>query len=514
MGGLRAWLAGVAGAIMVAGAANATDGVIRLERLGTYATGVFDAGAAEIPAYDPATRRLFVVNGDAEAIDILDIADPGQPRKLGAIDVSALGSPNSVAVGNGVVAVAIEDKVVTLPGRVAFYDTDGRRLKVVRVGALPDMLTFTPDGRRLLVANEGEKDGDVDPVGSVSLIDIAAGVANATVRQLGFTRFNGDKSALAARGVRFVDPAATVAQDLEPEYIAVAADGRRAWVTLQENNALAFIDLDTPRITRIGALGWKDHRAAGNGLDPSDEDGGIAIRRWPVKGFYMPDAIAAYTAAGRTYLITANEGDSRGEDVAVADIVLDPAHFPNAPVLQRPENLGVLDVSGVDGDDDGDGKYEALFSYGGRSFTIWTAAGDRVWDSGDRLERITARRFPTEFNADNDENGSFDKRSPAKGPEPEGVAVGRVGGRTYAFIGLERIGGIIVFDVSDPAAPRFVQYANDRNFDGDAEAGTAGDLGPEGLLFIPAAASPTGEPLLVVANEVSGTTTLYRIVRT
>jgi DNA-binding beta-propeller fold protein YncE len=509
--GMKRLLAGVTAVVLLSGVAVASEGAIRIDLAGTYATGVFDEGAAEIPAFDPASKRLFVVNGFTDAIDVIDIADPARPSLLTSIAVGALGSPNSVAVAGGIVAVAIEDGVVTNPGRVAFFDTAGNRLKVVRVGALPDMLTFTPDGRRVLVANEGEADEGVDPVGSVSIIDLSAGVANATVQTLGFIRFNRERSTLKAAGVRFVDPNATVAQDLEPEYIAVAADGRRAWVTLQENNALALIDLVRPRITGIVPLGAKDHRAAASGLDASDEDGGIFIRRWPVFGLYMPDSIAAYRTGGGTYLITANEGDSRGEDVEVQDLALDPVAFPDAAFLQEERNLGVLEVSAIDGDPDGDGRYNRLFAYGARSFSIWSATGDLVWDSGDRLEQITARRYPADFNATNDENGSFDDRSPAKGPEPEGVAVGSVSGRTYAFVGLERIGGIVVFDVTDPTRPRFIAYTNNRDFAGDPAAGTAGDLGPEGLLFIPAAAAPTGVPLLVVANEVSGTTSIYTI---
>jgi len=91
--------------------------------------------------------------------------------------------------------------------------------------------------------------------------------------------------------------------------------------------------------------------------------------------------------------------------------------------------------------------------------------------------------------------------------------VGVVHGRTYAFIGLERIGGIVVFDVTAPRRPAWVQYVNTRDFAGDAEAGTAGDLGPEGLAFIPAAESPNGRPMLAVGFEISGTTTLFEIVR-
>jgi hypothetical protein len=190
---------------------------------------------------------------------------------------------------------------------------------------------------------------------------------------------------------------------------------------------------------------------------------------------------------------------------------LDSTLFPNASQLQRPENLGRLEVTNTRGDTDGDGAFEKIYSYGARSFSIWDANGNLVYDSGNSLESIVAEKFPDNFNSDNDANNSFDSRSVAKGPEPEGVTTGVINNRTYAFIGLERIGGVAIYDVTNPVAPEFVQYTNNRNFEGDAEAGTAGDLGPEGLEFIDAEDSPNGEPLLVVTHEVSGSTTVYQI---
>jgi Ca2+-binding RTX toxin-like protein len=251
-----------------------------------------------------------------------------------------------------------------------------------------------------------------------------------------------------------------------------------------------------------------------NALDASDEDGNINIRNWPVQGMYQPDAIATFAVNGETYIVTANEGDARdydgfSEEVRVADLTLDPDAFPNADELQAEAALGRLTVTNTLGDPDGDGDFDQLFSFGARSFSIWDSAGNLVFDSGDDFERITAELLPDEFNSDNDENDSLDSRSDAKGPEPEGVVTGVVDGRTYAFIGLERIGGIMVYDVTNPVSPSFVQYINTRDFEGNAEAGTAGDLGPEGLVFIAAEDSPTGRPLLAVANEVSGSTTLY-----
>jgi hypothetical protein len=255
-------------------------------------------------------------------------------------------------------------------------------------------------------------------------------------------------------------------------------------------------------------------------MDASDKDDAIRINLYDgVVGLYQPDAIAAYRYKGQTYIVTANEGDARDYDTfsveaRVKDLDLDPTRFPNADELQDKEVLGRLTVTDTLGDIDGDGDYDRLYAFGARSFSIFKATRRGmipVYDSGDQFEQIVAAALPADFNADNDENGSFDSRSDAKGPEPEGIALGAIGRRTYAFIGLERIGGIMVYDITCPYAPQFVQYINNRDFEGDAEAGTAGDLGPEGITFIPAKQSPDGQPMLAVANEVSGSTTLYRI---
>lgn len=509
--------------VLAGGDLLAQPGSLVLTPVGRFETGVFAEGGAEIVAHDPATQRLFLVSAVAARIEILDIRRPAAPVKTGSLDLTPFGAGvNSVAVHGGLLAVAVEAEDRQAPGRAVFFTTGGQLLGAVTVGALPDMITFTPDGRRVLVANEGEpldycQAGPAnDPEGSVSVIDLPAGggaPAQANVRTAGFASFNGTQ---LPAGIRIFGPGATVAQDLEPEYVAVAADSRTAWVTLQENNALAVIDLDQAQVTALLPLGTKDHGLRGNGLDPSDRDGGVRIAPWPVRGLYMPDAIAAYRVGGQDFLVTANEGDARdyecfGEEERVGGVDLDPAAFPNAAALQEDETLGRLRTTSASGDLDGDGDFDEIHTFGARSFSIRNGAGELVWDSGDDLELITAAALPDGFNSTNDENGTFDERSDDKGPEPEGVALGVFRGRTYAFVGLERTGGIAVFDVSNPLAPTFVRYVNTRDFGGDAEAGTAGDLGPEGLLFIPRSASPIPRALLVAANEVSGTVTIYSI---
>ncbi|MFY8120119.1 MAG: choice-of-anchor I family protein [Burkholderiaceae bacterium] len=547
-----------------------TPSSITLELAGRHTTGVYNAGGAEIPAYDPASRRLFVVNGSSGTVDVLNIANPAAPALVGTITSASIGSGlggiNSVAIANGIVALAVEASPKTNPGVVAFYRAaDLTRLSTVPVGALPDMVAFTPDGRFALTANEAEPNSygaadSVDPEGSVSIIDVS-NIAAPTVRTAGFTAFNGQRDALRSAGVRIyglpgrtiaggpiVDPAgATVAQDLEPESITVSADGTRAWVTLQENNALAVIDIVSATVTQVLPLGFKDFSLAANALDASDRDlapgfsaGAINFRNWRVLGMYQPDAIASYTVGGTTYLVTANEGDARDwpglqEEVRVSTLALGGAALAQtgmapctdaggAPVaVTANQCLGRLQVTNRTGLNSVTSTFDTLYAFGGRSFSIWNAStGALVWDSGDQLERRLAALYPQNFNASHTAN-TLDGRSTSKGPEPEAIAVQRFGSKTFAFIGLERIGGVMVYDITNPAAPSFVSYANSRNFAVTPGAATipgaagnpatnTGDLGPEGILVIPAAQSPTNAPLLVVANEISGTTSIFRIV--
>ncbi len=481
--------------------------------------GGITGSGAEIPAFDPASDRLFVVAGTT--VEIYSIGTTGALTALGNLApgfTSADGInvlPNSVAVKNGIVAVAyaLVDAATNAQqvGRVSFFNAaDGNFLNSVEVGFLPDMVAFTPDGTKVLTANEGEPNSynqadSFDPEGSISIINLASGVANATVQNVNFNSFDSQIDALKAAGVRIFGPNATVSQDLEPEYIAFSADGTTAFVTLQENNAVAILDMATETVTEIKPLGLKDHNAPDQGLDASDRDGGINIQNWPVFGMYQPDAIASYSVGGQTYYITANEGDARDYDgfaeevrVGSSSYVLDPTAFPDAATLKDQANLGRLTVTNATGDTDGDGDFDRIDVFGSRSFSIWDGNGNLVFDSGDLLERITAEQVPSFFNSNGDFTSGFDSRSDNKGPEPEGVVVGVVNGRTYAFIGLERVGDVVVFDVTNPTAPEFIEYIN-----------VPEDISVEGLTFITAADSPTGKALLVTANEVSNTVAVF-----
>lgn len=583
--------------------AEATPLTVVLEKIGSYATGEFVKSAAEITAYDAASKRSFVVNALAGAVDVLDLSNPAKPVKVGRIEgqsVLAGAEINSVAVRNGVVAVAMQAKVKTDNGRMALYDAGSLALiSQIEIGAQPDMVTFSPDGKYVLVANEGEPSDDyqIDPEGSVSVIDVSD-AKKPVARTAGFTQFNGQEAALRARGVRIFGPKATAAKDFEPEYIAVSADSRTAWVTLQENNALARIDLASATVTAVTALGYKDNSLAANALDIQDEDGKINITTWGgLRSLYMPDSIAAYDAGGKTYLVTANEGDARawgegnpaylngdtskgfmeefrvkhltnakgwsgrkGDDLPAhlgalaAGGLLNPATFAycgataGAPGKCRDDDvLGRLKVTWTQGyQQNADGSpvmytaagvaspagdrlmYDNLYAFGGRSFSIWDENGALVWDSGAAIEKFlasdacklgSARSIPckTYFNSGHDATAKLDARSSAKGPEPEGLAVGKVGGKTFAFVGLERMGGVLVYDITNPRAPLQMDYLNTREgweLDPAKNLDKVGDLGPEGLHFVPAASSPNGKPLLIVGNEVSGTTAIFQLKMT
>lgn len=503
-------------AILLSGLATVAT-AIELNPLASYETGIFDDGGAEIVAYDAGSQRVFFVNAGLSRVDVLDATDPSAPSLLFSIDATPYGaSANSVAVRDGLVVVAVENDDAQANGVVVAFDVDGTYLWDVEVGALPDMVTFTPDGRSVLVANEGEPDDDydIDPEGSVSRIDLPLSPGGTPV----VTTYDLDGPTLeACADCRVFGPGATAAQDFEPEYIAVSADGRRAYVAFQENNALGILDLELGRLVNVRGLGFKDHTLPENAFDASNRSDEIEMRTWPVKGMYQPDAIATFEASGGTMLVSANEGDARdydgySEEERVEDLVLDPTAFPDAATLQLEENLGRLTTTLATGDTDGDGDHDEIYAYGARSISVWNDGGQLVWDSGRELEDITAAAYPDDFNSTNTENDSFKNRSDDKGPEPEGLVVGEVNGISYVFVGLERMGGVVVYDLSDPSSPSFVQYVNTRDYSGDPEAGTAGDLGPEGLVFVPAGDSPIGTPLLIVGYEISGTVGFFEIL--
>jgi 2',3'-cyclic-nucleotide 2'-phosphodiesterase (5'-nucleotidase family) len=491
---------------------------MQFTHLASYSSGLGEA-SCEISAYDSKTRRLFIINTADSSLEVVDVAVPSNPVKLDRLTLS-FGSPNSVAAFAGHVAVAVEADPKTDPGKVLFLDA--RTLDEIGsadVGALPDMVCFSPDGQRVLVANEGEPSTDytADPEGSVSIIDVSGGFSNPPVATAGFTSFDSQRAALRASGVRIYgifNGESSVAQDIEPEYITVSSDGNEAWVTCQENNAIATIDVAGATVTALAPLGFKDHLLAGNSLDASDKDDAAALANWPLHGMYEPDTIAGYSVDGEYFLLTANEGDARdwdayAEESRIKDLTLDPAAFPDAAALQEDEAIGRLNVTTAQGDTDGDGDFDVLYSMGGRSFSIWNASAEQVFDSGNSFETYFAANLPDYFNGEFDPDGpeyTFDDRSDNKGAEPEGAAVGFYCGRWLGFVGLERQGGFFVYDVSDPAAPDQLGWFNNADY----AAGT-GDVSPEGFVYVPAFRSPTYKPLLFVSHEISGSVGIWQL---
>lgn len=484
----------------------------------SYRTGIFDDSASEIADYDAATQQVFATNSSNNTIDIIDISDITNPTLVSSIDLAPyFGSINSLAVGNGFIAAALEDTIAQNDGRIVFFSTQGTFQSEVQVGALPDMVAISPDGSKAVVALEGEPDDDylVDPRGGVGIIDLSGGVANLTQAQVTILDFSGLS---IDPDVRIFGPGATAVEDLEPEYVTFADNSQTAYVSIQENNAIAIVDLSTNIITSVEPLGYKDHSLANNSLDASNDDFGIKfITQDNLFGMYQPDAIAYYTINGNDYIVTANEGDSRdyngfSEEARVADVTLDATAFPNAALIQEDSALGRLKITTTLGDTDGDGDYDELYAYGGRSFSIYEVNSTgltQVYDSGNDFEQRLAVINPANFNSNNDDNTSFDSRSDDKGPEPEAVEIVRDDANVYAFIGLERMGGVFIYNITDPSNVTYVDYFTSRDFSA-AEVNCEG-LGPEDVIFVPGTESPTGQSLVLVSNEVSGSLDIYTL---
>lgn len=479
---------------------------------------VVGSSTCEIVIFDSATKRLFSISAIQDRLDISDFSNPANITLIKSIDMSTYGGITSVAVKNGIVATASPNANEQLDGSVVFFNTNGDFQKQVTVGALPDMVTFSPDGSKVMTANEGQPNDayTVDPEGSVSVIDISSGITNLTqanVTTVSFAGFNSQETALIASGVRKLKAASTLAQDFEPEYITISADSKTAWVTLQENNAIAVIDLTNNTAISVWSCGTKDFTAMGNGFDASDNNGVILNSNWPVKSFFLADGIANYTVNGTTYLVTANEGDEKeysglNERTTVGAVKLDSVKFPQAPMLQQAHNLGRLRITNLQGDIDTDGDFDELYMVGARSFSIFNASNNtRVFDSGDDFETITAAdaTYAVLFNADNEGNG-LKTRNRAKGPEPEGVTLASISGKTFAFVSLERVGGVMAYNITNPTAPTFSDYKNNRS-----TTSFTGDHGPEGIIYVSPKASPTGKGYVIVANEISGTISVYEV---
>lgn len=492
---------------------------LQFRKIAAYSVGKQneDGGVAEIVKYNKGNHKFYLVNGSTEpaSIDIVPFpAEGGTLIKEKTINVESLAESGrgfefgdltslDINLATKKIAAAVQEKDPAKGGKILVLDYDGNLLETHGVGIQPDMVKFTSDGRYILTADEGEpRTTGVDPEGSVTVVDTMTGQAS---------RAAFDNPELIAdnvhiRGVSdgsgIITGPGTKEQaktDLEPEYIALSGDEKTAYVSLQENNAIAVVDIASAKVITVTGLGYKDFNDPQNPLDLL-EDGKVNLENVPFKGMYMPDGMASYTVGGSTYLFTANEGDStdwdgRKNGAKISELTsIDPASAAGAFLKGKGSIYDKVEAAtdmGTDG----------IYLFGARSFSVWNADNmQQIYDSGSDFERITAERLPKYFNS-NHSKANFDKRSTKKGPEPEYVAVGKVGDKAFAFIGLERIGGVMVYDVTDPTNPKFANYTNTRDF----SAGMETDTGPEGLEFIPAVDSPTGLPLLLVANEVGGT---------
>ena len=539
----------------------------------------FDESAAEIVAYHSGSKTAFLVNSNSGAVDVVDLSDVTSPTITLQIDVAGdvetavadlsdgdLGGVNSVDVSGDYMAVAVEADTKQDTGYIAFYNVDGTFVSAAAAGALPDKVGFSPDGKYAVVANEGEPNDDYsnDPEGTITVIDVSGGFDIPVVATADFTDFNVGGSKSLSGPVRVSAKSESVAQDLEPEFIAFSDDSGTAYATLQENNAVAVIDLASADVTTVLGIGFKEYGLPGNEIDASNRDGGVNLNSWSIFGTYMPDGFDSYAVNGVTYLVTANEGDGREyvsdatdeadctaqggflfddgdcfhylDEIRVRD--LDASQFTDDLVaklgadFQDQDKLGRLKIITDLGLEDAPActtlpttgqpiaypdetpvagcVYEDIYSFGSRSFTIWNLdTGRPVFDSGSDFEVITAQQLGGTFNASNDSNEG-DDRSDDKGPEPEAVEIATINGNVFAFIALERVGGVMVYNITNPQSAKFVQYVNPRDFtvDDDAvEANLAGPLGPEDIKFI----TQDDEMYLLVSNEVSGTLSVYSV---
>ena len=498
---------------------------------------VFDRSSAEIIAHHDSTGHLFVINGVTESVDIIDNDD------LTLVASIPVDRPlQSLAIhGDTLVVAAANSTNTQAPGAVIFYNLlTYARTKEIAVGSLPDAVFFSPNGKKVVVCNEGEPDDiwdednlgtDHNPEGTVTIIHIddhpVADLDDSHVVHVDFNEFDvidlrEDGIKVTGPGSDVIDTITTLSQYLEPEYAAISKNSKRAYICLQENSAIATIDLDTSEVLSIMGLGVKDMGLQYNAFDASDKSITVDIKPWPnVRGMLQPDGIALLEQHGHQFIVTANEGDAQdyggySEEARVGDaeIVLNTVAFPDAVTTKLDENLGRLKITTELGKNV-NGEYEELYAYGGRSFSIFELLNNDtelaiIYDSGAHFEQITSVALPTGFNSSNDANG-LKKRSDDKGPEPENVVVTKVKGVTIAIIALERVGGLIVYDISDPSAPTFMQYLNNRNFSVSLsdpptalELAVVKDLGPEGLIIF-------DNDFLAVANEVSGSTTVYEL---
>lgn len=488
-----------------------------MQKVHTKYTNIFDNGGVDLVTYDKFNNYVYFLNNSFPRIEVYDYTDLSKPAFKHYITTST-SNISGIDVYLKTVAVVGYDNPQS-SGKLEFYDEKGAPLGQYPTGSTPKNVTFSPNGTWVLIANEGKPSDDYtfDPIGSVNVLAINNGIPNTPPSAVAFIDFTKlDTTAYDPMIQVYGNNGSQLpSQDLEPENVAIDPTSTKAFVTLQENNAVAIIDILNSKLDTVIGLGYKDHSTIG--LDASDTKSTIDINTYNrLYGLYRPDGIASFSSGGTTYFITANEGVYRdytaySELVTISDFILDFNQFPNMATLYQDTALGHLKLTNTLGNYNNDFYQDSLFCYGGRSISIWTEGGQMVWDSGDEFEQLIAQMFSNEFNSSANDNSSRKSRSPFMGPEPECITIGEVDGVTYAFIGLKQMGGFMIYDLTDPTDPQFVSYELNRDFSVAANDANAGDLGISDIEFVPALVSPTGFAILFVANEVSGTLTTYEM---
>jgi len=523
--------------------ALANGATVKITEISAIASGDGE-GSAEIGTFHAASKRIFATNGVKNSIDIFDISDVANPKKVGSVSLSPYGNDvTSVAAGRDVVVavVNVSDKFsatgvpTTTNGKIVVFDTNGKVLSSPDVlGVLPDSVSFAPDGTTALVAIEGQpvcakddpataakEDTDYskasDPVGGVTVVDLTNPAAP-VLRFAGFDKFT--VKAMKAKGIAVSSVVNDVSKDFEPEFVS-AVDNNYAFVTIQEANAIGKLNIRTATFENVTRA--FESKLESVARDTSDRDAGAGPRNYKrVVGASQPDAIAAFTAGAGQYYVTANEGDAReytclNDDLRASGLKVDPRRFPDWKAWSANAALGRAKVNPTIGDLDGDGDIDNIHLRGTNSMTIYRN-GSVIWDSGELLDQIQIQAFGV-ANINGSHSLSSDKstmnyvgqdRSDDKGAEPEGVAVGMVGDRRIAVLGLERMTALAIFDITVPKKPVFQEWIQML----PAKATPAKDVkhwSPEGIVFVPADKSPSGKALIITSYELSGTLSIHQI---
>ena len=523
--------------------AQADEATVKITEISSITSGDGE-GSAEIATYHAGSKRIFATNGVKNTIDIFDISDVANPKKVGSVALSPYGNDvTSVAAGKDVVVavVNVSDKFsatgvpTTTNGKIVVFDTAGKVLSSPDVlGVLPDSVSFAPNGTTALVAIEAQpvcakddpataakEDADYtkasDPVGGVTVVDLSDPAAP-VLKFAGFDQFT--VSEMRAKGIAVSSVVNNVSKDFEPEF-ASAIDNNYAYVTIQEANAIGKLNIQTATFESITrAFESKVSQVA---RDTSDRDSGAGPRTYAnVVGASQPDAIAGFKMGSGNYFITANEGDAReytclNDDFRAASLKVDPRRFADWKTLSGSAALGRAKVNPTIGDRDGDGDIDTIHLRGSNSMTMYRN-GLAIWDSADLLDQIQTAAFGV-ANINGSHSLSSDKatmnyvgqdRSDDKGSEPEGVAVGMVGDRRIAVLGLERMSALAVFDITKPRVPVFIEWLQML----PAKATPAKDVkywSPEGIVFVPADKSPSGKALIITSYELSGSLSIHQI---